>query len=331
MRNPATLKKISDHLSISISTVSRALKDHQDVSQETKRRVKELATMLDYEPNSFAINLRKKHSNLFAIIVPEISGHFYHSFIQAVEEQARVQGYSVMILQSQNDPEIEATNLKICRYNHVAGVFIAVSSSLENYGAFKKMVDWEIPIVFFDKVPSDGMFNKVCLADEQAGRLAAEKLVATNRNRILAIMANNTMSITRSREKGMRDYLLANGTGIMLDIVYSFNEEQTTDALENYFNKEQSTPAIFCMSDEILCTTIRFLNKRQIKFPEDVSLLAISNGFIPGLFNPMISYIETNGSELGKLSFNRMKEMMEGKKAIRENLLDCRFCEGGSM
>jgi len=78
MSNNATLKKISEHLNVSISTVSRALKDHPDVSPETKRRVKELATMLDYEPNAFAVNLRKKHSNLFAVIVPEISNFFYH-------------------------------------------------------------------------------------------------------------------------------------------------------------------------------------------------------------------------------------------------------------
>ena len=148
MRSPATLKKISDHLSVSISTVSRALKDHQDVAPETKRRVKELAEMLDYEPNSFAINLRKKHSDLFAIIVPEISSYFYHSFIEAVEEEARLLGYSIMILQSRSDPQLENNNLRLCRYNHVAGVFIAVNSSSENYQAFKKWMSGKFPWCF---------------------------------------------------------------------------------------------------------------------------------------------------------------------------------------
>jgi DNA-binding LacI/PurR family transcriptional regulator len=97
MKNTATLKEISDHLSISISTASRALKDHPDMAPETKRRVKELAAMPNYEPNAFAVNLRKKHSNVFAVVVPEISNYFYHSFIQAVEEDARHMGYTLMI------------------------------------------------------------------------------------------------------------------------------------------------------------------------------------------------------------------------------------------
>jgi LacI family transcriptional regulator len=331
MRNPATLKKISDHLNISISTVSRALKDHQDVSQETKRRVKELAEMLDYEPNSFAVNLRKKHSDLFAIIVPEIASYFYHSFIQAVEEEARLLGYSIMILQSQNDPELESNNLKLCRYNHVAGVFIAINSNMENYSAFRKMEEWEIPMIFFDKVPSQGVFNKVCLADEQAGWLAAEKLAETGRKKIFAVMGSSNMSITRWREKGLRDFLQAKAPNILLEVAYCENEAQVTGILEKYYNINQPETAIFSMSDEILCGTIQFLNSRNMKYPSDVSLLTISNGFLPRLFNPAISYVETNGSQLGKLSFSRMKEIMEGRKSVKENFLDCHYYPGGSL
>lgn len=331
MRNPATLKKISDHLNISISTVSRALKDHQDVSQETKRRVKELAEMLDYEPNSFAVNLRKKHSDLFAIIVPEISSYFYHSFIQAVEEEARLLGNSIMILQSQNDPALESNNLKLCRYNHVAGVFIAINSKMENYEAFRKMEEWGIPTIFFDKVPSQGVFNKVCSADEQAGWLAAEKMAETGRKKIFAVMGSSTMSITQRREKGLRDYLQAKNVDVLLEVVYSDNGEEVGRILENYFDKEQPQTAIFCMSDEILCGTLRFLNNRKMRYPSDVSLLTISNGLLPKLFNPEISYVETNGSQLGKLSFSRMKEIMEGRKPVGENFLDCHYYPGGSL
>lgn len=331
MRNPATLKKISDHLNVSISTVSRALKDHQDVSPETKRRVKELAEMLDYEPNSFAINLRKKHSDLFAVIVPEISSYFYHSFIEAVEEEARLQGFSIMILQSRNDPQLENNNLRLCRYNHVAGVFIAVNSSLENYPAFKKMEDWDIPMVFFDKVPGEGTFNKVCMADEQAGWMAAEKMVEKGYKRILAIMGSNTMSITQRREKGLRNYLTANAADVTLEIIYVDNGEQIDRMIKSYFEEDRKGTIIFSMSDEILCGTLRFLNHRNFKFPDDISLLTISNGFLPSLFSPEISYVETNGKKLGILAFTRMKEIMDGKKFIRENFLECHYYPGGSM
>jgi LacI family transcriptional regulator len=331
MKNPATLKKISDHLSVSISTVSRALKDHQDVSPETKRRVKELAEMLDYEPNSFAINLRKKHSDLFAVVVPEISSYFYHSFIEAIEEEARSIGYSIMILQSMNDTELEKNNLKLCRYNHVAGVFLAVSNSGNNAEAFRKMEDWDIPVVFFDKVPEDGTFNKVCLADYQMGRLAAEKMLACGKQKILAIMGDTYMSITQRREKGLRDYLAEHAPDMPFEVVYAQNEEQADQRIEAYINQSQPPTVVFTMSDEVLCGAIRAINRFHLKMPSDISLLTVSNGFLPRLFSPEIAYLETNGKKLGKLSFHRMKEIMDGKKFIRENFLECHFHAGGSL
>jgi LacI family transcriptional regulator len=96
----STLKKLSEVLGISISTVSRALKDHPDISENTKTKVKELATAMEYEPNNYAVQLRTRQSNVLGIMVPTIDNFFYDSFIAAVEEDARVFGYSVMIMQS---------------------------------------------------------------------------------------------------------------------------------------------------------------------------------------------------------------------------------------
>lgn len=331
MRNPATLKKISDHLNVSISTVSRALKNHQDVSDETKRRVKELAEMLDYEPNSFAINLRKKHSDLFAIIVPEISSYFYHSFIESVEELARQQGFAIMILQSRNNAEIESSNLRLCRINHVAGVFIAINSTGDNHASYKKMEDWDIPMVFFDKVPAEESFNKVSMADEQAGRLSAEKMYQAGYKNILAIMGDEKMSITSRRLKGLREYLHAYSPSTAVDVLYAESGTGIPALLEEKRGQLQPDTVIFSMNDEILCSVIKYLNQNRISYPAQVGLLTISNGFFPALFYPAISYIETNGGKLGELAFTRMKEIMDGKKILRENLLECQYREGGSM
>jgi LacI family transcriptional regulator len=96
----ATLKQLSEILKISVSTVSRALKNHPDISEDTKRKVKDLAESLDYEPNKNAIYLRKNTNNIIGIMVPSLDNFFYDSFTVAVEEEARINGYSVMIMQS---------------------------------------------------------------------------------------------------------------------------------------------------------------------------------------------------------------------------------------
>jgi LacI family transcriptional regulator len=331
MRNPATLKKISDHLSISISTVSRALKDHQDVSPDTKRRVKELAEMLDYEPNSFAVNLRKQHSDLFAVMVPQISNFFYHSFIEAVEIQARSIGYSLMILQSMNDTEVERNNLKLCRYNHVAGVFVALSSTTENIDAFRKMEEWDIPVVFFDMVPEEGVFNRVVLSDYEIGRLAAEKMRQSGRKKIFALMGQPHLSITHRREKGIREYISDSDWDTELEITYTKSELDAMEQTITYMQNNRVGTAIFSMSDETLCGAIRALNQLHLSFPTDVSLLTVSNGFLPKLFSPEIAYIETNGKKLGMLTFERMKEILSGVTSVKDSYLDCSYYEGGSL
>ena len=155
-----TLKRISQVLGLSISTVSRALKNHPDISQKTKTRVHELATSLDYEPNMNAISLRSKKNNLIGLIVPTISGFFYGSFISAIEKECRKSGYTLLILQSGNNAEQEIESLKVCRQNRVTGLFVCLSVQTNNFLAFEKVKEADIPLVFFDKVPDEPNYNK---------------------------------------------------------------------------------------------------------------------------------------------------------------------------
>ena len=141
-----TLKKISEILGLSISTISRALKDHPDISAKTKQLVVELATTLDYEPNVNAINLRTSNSKLFGLIVPSIANQFYNSFVASVEEECRRNGYSLMILQSGDDPSIELTNLKLCRQNRITGLFVCISPETVNIDAFLKLKEIQLCI-----------------------------------------------------------------------------------------------------------------------------------------------------------------------------------------
>ena len=158
-----TLKKISEVLGLSISTISRALKNHPDISERTKKRVIELANALDYEPNVNAINLRTSHSKLFGLIVPSISNLFYNSFISSVEEESRKNGYTLMILQSADDPNTEIANLKLFRQNRITGLFVCISPETTNIEPFLKLKEQDIPVIFFDKVPEIRDCNKVCV------------------------------------------------------------------------------------------------------------------------------------------------------------------------
>src|SRR5579885_2335004 len=180
-----TLKKISQVLDLSISTVSRALKNHPDISERTKQKVLELANRLEYEPNAYAIHLRTNNSKIFGLIVPNVSYYFYDTFIAAVEEECRKNGYSLMILQSGDDVETESNNLKICRQNRVTGVFVCLTPNTTDLKPFLKFDEVDIPLIFFDKVPEYEACNKVCIADAQSAKIAADAILAKGKKKVL--------------------------------------------------------------------------------------------------------------------------------------------------
>jgi LacI family transcriptional regulator len=326
----ATLKKIAQVLDISISTVSRALKNHPDISQTTKQRVMDLAETLEYEPNAVAVNLRSKNTKVFGIMIPSITNNFYDSFIAAVEEEVKQAGYSLMILQSSDDPTIEKENLKIYRQNRVSGVFVCVSKETINLDAFHKMKDTGIPIVFFDKVPDDDSYNRVCLADKDAAVMAAEALLKKGKKNILGIFGDTHMSITKRRLHAFRE-ALSNDKQIHLSIEHADKPEEAENISNNYFQMKKQPDAVFCMSDEILIGVMKTVQRLKISVPQQTGIITLSDGFFPKLYYPEITFVETSGYRLGKLACERMMQCVKGKEEAKEIFVSSRFVEGGSL
>lgn len=325
----ATLKKIAQVLDISISTVSRALKNHPDISQSTKQKVTELAETLEYEPNAVAVNLRSKNTKVFGILIPSITNNFYDSFIAAVEEEVKQSGYSLMILQSADNPETEIENLKIYRQNRVSGVFVCLAKETTNLDAFHKMKDAGIPIVFFDKVPDDDSYNRVCLADKDAAIMAAEALLKKNKKNILAIFGESQMSITKRRLKAFQE-TLSTTKKLALSIEYAGTTEEAEHISNNYFQLKKQPDAVFCMSDEILTGVMKSVQKLKIEVPQ-TGIISLSDGFFPKLYYPEITFVETSGYRLGKLACERMMQCVKGKEEPKEIFVSSRFVEGGSL
>lgn len=332
MNTKATLKNISKSLNLSISTVSRALKNHPDISDATKKKVNELAELLEYEPNTHAINLRTNKSMSFGLIVPEISNNFYHSFISAMEKQARASGYSLLILQSGDDPVMEQENLKLCKTNRVAGIFICISSKTQDIRPFQKLDEAGIPLIFFDKVPSYEAFNKICLADTDAASMAAETIVNKGRKNVLAIMGDDSLSITQKREKAFFEALKKGNDSIKLNIVHARDADEAFHLTKEHLTSATPPDTVFAMSDEILTGTMRAIQKLKLSIPDKIGVISICNDhFIPRLFEPEITFIETSGAELGKLALKRMMDHLNGKTFIQELILPSRLVEGGSL
>lgn len=324
-----TLKKIAEILEISISTVSRALKNHPDISEKTKLKVVELANAMDYEPNANAINLRTSNSRLFGLIVPSVSNFFYDSIISSIEEESRNNNYGLMILQSGDDPAIELSNLKLCRQTRITGLFACISANTVNMDPFLKLKDMKIPVIFFDKVPEGTGFNKVCVGDVSSATLAANAVLKRNKKCILALFGDERLLITRKRKEVFTTTVQNNSPVTKIISSYAVSAEEAETLTLTHLSEEPDT--IFCMSDELLMGAMRAIQKRGLKIPADISVIAISNGFIPKLFYPEITYVETSGYKLGKLAFSSMMACLAGSTFIQELTIESILVEGGSL
>lgn len=331
MIQQSTLKKLSETLGLSISTVSRALKDHPDISEKTKQKVKDLAVAMEYEPNGYAVQLRTKHNNVLGILVPTINNFFYDSFIAAVEEDARLHGYSVLIMQSRDDLAIERNNLNLFRKNMIAGLFASISIETEDIAPFFKLSDLRLPVIFFDRVPVSDVCNKVCLADAETGRLAAEAIIRKNKKNVLALFGHPHLSITQKRLQSFRDTFARQSPGTNIEIAFPEQSAPAKAVVLEMLDKPQPPDVIFCMGDLILIGVMYAIHERKLRVPEDISVISISNGLLPTMYDPKITYVETSGYKLGKRCFMQMLSRLNGNDSVEEVFIDSVLVEGGSL
>ncbi len=327
----STLKKLSEVLGISISTVSRALKDHPDISQSTKAKVKELAEALEYEPNNYAVQLRTQQSNVLGILVPFIDNFFYDSFIAAVEEDARAHGYSVMIMQSRDKVELETSNLHLFRKNRVMGLFAAVSIETEDMTPFHKLEELKTPVVFVDRVAEVEGYHKVCMSDAEAARMAAEAIIKKGKKNVLALLGHPHLSISKTRYASFKETFDKESPQTELHIEFCEGHAESKRIVMEAMKAKDKPDVIFCMGDLHLVGTMYAVHELKLKVPDDIGIITISHGFMPTLYDPKITYVETSGFKLGKLAFTQMLGCLQQQTIAEEVFVESILVEGGSL
>ncbi len=202
-----TIKDIAKLVGVSVSTVSRALKDHPDISQETKDAIKSVAENLHYRPSQVAVSLRLKKSRVIAVLLPKIYSFFFPTVVTGIEEIANQYGYHLMILQSNELYSKEVENTNILLTNNVAGVLAAVSRQTKDFKHFQNVIDDGIPVVFFDRVPECFSGDMVLVDDTNGAYEATKHLIERGRKQIAICIGNRDLLISINRFNGYRKAL----------------------------------------------------------------------------------------------------------------------------
>lgn len=305
-----TIKDLAEMLHISTSTVSRALKDHPDISSSVKLKVREAAETFNYIPNDFAISFRKKSSKVIGLIVPEISMFFLPSIINGISSILNKEGYRFFILSSDDSYATEKEHIETCINSRVDGILISLTKETKDCEHLKKLKDMEIPVVIFDKTVPQDIFESVVFDNVKNAELCAEKLIDYGCKNILAIFGDKNLEITQNRlisfESRMKQF-----PEISLNIIYCKSADIVKEKLDILLD-DDSIDGFFAMSDETLIGLHSSLIKRNLN-NTNKKVVAISEGTLPKYLDETYEYQINDGFEMGTFAATKLMNSIKKK------------------
>jgi LacI family transcriptional regulator len=317
MSSQITIKDIAKALNISASTVSRALKDHPDISRETKNAVNDLAAKLRYKPNAVALSLKNSRTNTIGVIVPELVHFFFSSVISGIEDVAYDAGYNVMVCQSNEMYSREIINAQALDSNRVEGALVSISKETHDFAHLLYLEENGIPLVFFDRAPEELDVYKVIIDDCKAAYNATTHLIETGCKRIAHLAAPQTLGIGIQRLAGYKKALKDHGIPYREDwVIVADSFELAGDATRNLMHLPSPPDAIFAVNDMTAVGAMKTLQRMSIAVPQKVAIIGFSAGFFSDITTPTLSSVDQHGYEMGveaaKLLLQRIEEPAEG-------------------
>jgi LacI family transcriptional regulator len=329
-----TIKDLAKMLNISVSTVSRALSDHPDISKETKVRVKEVAEQFNYLPNLHARFFRKKNTKLVALIIPEFNRFFIPDLIAGIQKVIDDHEYSLIIFQSRNTYAIEEEVVKYCLSWVVEGVLISLSDETKTTGHLKILKDNNIPTVILDKVVNTEDYSTVKINDHLAAFQATTAILQHNRRKVLGVFGNGGTFMTHERIRGFKDALINANVPISDNNICVVNDiSAIQQTLKEGNEKTLNLDGIFFMTDELMVHGINYFYKAGYKAGENIGIISISDGSAPYFLYPNVSHIFHSGFNVGKVACELLFELLhnEDKMAVKSKLIETKLVDLGSM
>jgi LacI family transcriptional regulator len=321
MRRKVTLKQIAKELDVSISTVSKALKNSIEISEDTRQKVKAFAKLYNYKPNNIALSLKNRKTKTICIIIPEIIHHFFATVISGVEQVANERGYNVIVCLSDESFDKEVINMEMLANGSIDGFIMSLSKETQQKKDFHHIVEvinQGMPVVMFDRVTNEILCDKVIIDDGLASYNATQYLIDKNFKKIGLLTTVDYVSVGKLRTEGYLKALENN------DIVF---EEQLIIKIEDTENfgdkiatllKEQKPDAIFAVNELFAVTTIKEANKLGLKVPQDLSIIGFTDGIISKYSSPSITTVSQNGVKMGAKAAKMLIERLESEETDDE-------------
>lgn len=332
-RRNITIKDLARILNISVSTVSRALRDTYDVNQETRQKVVELATELNYKPNFNATGLAKGSTHNLGVILPFITNYYFSTVITGIQEIAYESGYNITLFVTNDSQERELSILNNLTISNLDGLLISASSNSDSCEHFQQIMDDGIPIVFFDRVVDTIETSKVMQDDYNGAFEAVEHLIENGYKNIAHITGPENLSFTEKRLQGYKDALSKHNLVVNNEwIIYSeFSQESGEKDTHQLLSLQDKPDGIFAVNDRKAIGAMQCLKKYGIDIGKEIGIIGFTNDPMSSIISPSLTTIAEPAYEIGKLScellikhitktyFHPEEITLPGKLIVRES------------
>ncbi len=322
MRRKITLKQIARELDVSISTVSKALSNSIEISDDTKQKIQAFAKLYNYRPNNIALSLKNRKTNTIGILIPEIVHHFFSKVIRGVEMVANKRGYNVIIGLSNESFAKEVINMEMLANGSIDGFILSISKEtqqLQDYHHFNETMSQGMPIVMFDRVVSEIQCDKVIVDDFNGAKTAVEKLIENNCKNIALITTKDYVSVGRLRTQGylsaLEEHKITPTADLILkvdDILdYEVHLEELEAEIEQLFKSNKAIDGVFAVNELYALSAMKVARKLGLNIPNDVQVIGFTDGVLSKHATPSLTTVSQHEQEMGEKAADLLIDNIE--------------------
>lgn len=333
MKKKVTLKHIARELNVSISTVSKALKNSEEIGRDTKEKIRAFAKLYNYRPNNIAVSLKNKRTKNIGVIIPDIVHHFFTTVFRGIEKYANAKGYNIIVCVSDETFDKEVINMEMLANGSIDGFIVALSAETQmknDFNHLKEVTEQGIPLVLFDRVTDEVICDKVIINDKQAAYNAVVKLIQSGKKRIALFTTENFLNVSKKRAEGyykaLKDHDQEIDANLILYLPYQFEEEER---IQEFF-KTQSFDAILSVNEIFAIRAMRTAQRRGMKIPDDLCIIGFTDGILSKLSTPTLTSVAQHGTRMGEIAAEMLIAKVESEneeETFRTEILEATLIE----
>lgn len=311
-------REIANLLGVNVSTVSRALRGLEGVSQELRQKILSLAKEQGYRPNPFAVSLRYDTTRTIGIVVPDVSFNHYAHIVKRIEAEARKVGYMCIITDSDDKYENEKNCIDLLVNMHVEGIIVCLAQETTDFSHIQHLRKIHMPVVLFDRDAAIDI-SSVIINDAETAREVTNRLIDSGAKRIAFLGGPNKMKQTSERKHGYLEALRERGIPIQKELVkcnfISFNSglSDTNDLLD----LPEPPDAIIASHGMLTTSAMKAIESRGLRIPEDISIVGYMSDWISDVLTPRVSFVKQNQKEIGIKAFKLLRDQMDGDTCVQ--------------